>query len=249
MSGLGLQVVDGAAGLVDSAAAMFVDGARRAILERGRFVVALTGGSTPVPLHRALAALPYRAQIEWPRVHVVFGDERAVAATDPRSNYGAAKRDLLDLVPLPADNVHRMPGDSADLAAAAIAYEATLRDLCEGEVDLLFVGIGKDGHILSLHPGAAAIAETRALVVAELDPPMDPAVSRLTMTPVALERARSVVALASGAEKADAVRRAVDSPDDPQRTPAHLLRRARAGHFVIDASAAGKLAARRTSDA
>ncbi len=241
MSGLALRVVEGEAGFVDAAARTFVDACRDAIAARGRFVVALTGGSTPVPIHRALGAPPWKDQVDWSRVHLVFGDERAVPPDDPRSNYGAAKRDLIDRVPLPPANVHRMPGEAKDLATAARDYERMLHELCDATVDLVFVGLGKDAHVFSLFPGSPAIREQTALVVAEIDPPMDPAVSRITFTPPMIDRARFVLGIATGGGKVEAVRRAVEAPDDPQHVPAHLLRRARAGRLLVDHPAAAGL--------
>ena len=244
MSGVTTKIVEGEAGFVDATCATFVDACRRAIQARGRFVVALTGGSTPVPIHRALGSDAWRAQIEWARVHLVFGDERAVPLDDARSNYGAAKRDLVDKVPLPASNVHRMIGESKDLDAAARDYERMLMELCEARVDLVFIGLGKDAHIFSLFPGSPMIAESARLVVAEIDPPMDPAVSRITFTPPMIERAGEVLGIATGANKADAVKRAVEAPDDPTHVPAQLLRRAQRGALVVDRAAAAGLKTR-----
>lgn len=238
MSRLPSHVVASEAEFVDACAAAFVDAYTKAVTSRGRFVVALTGGSTPVPIHRALGASPWRERVQWSQVHVVFGDERAVPPDDPRSNYGAAKRDLLDRVPLPAANAHRMLGEAIDLAAAARDYERMLRDLCDARIDFVCVGLGKDAHIFSLFPGSPAIDEQTALVVAEVDPPMDPAVSRITFTPPMIERAAFVLGIATGAGKADAVRRALAPDDDPKRVPAHLLRRAKSGMLVVDRTAA-----------
>ena len=233
-----LDVVEDEARFVETAATAFVDACREAIAARGKFVVALTGGSTPVPVHRALGAAPWKDRIDWPRVHVVFGDERAVPPHDARSNFGAAKRDLIDHVPLPASNVHRMLGESTDLAAAARDYERALVELCDAKMDLIFVGLGKDAHIFSLFPGSPMIREEKSLVVAEIDPPMDPAVSRITFTPPMIDRAARVLGIATGAGKSEAVRRAVEDADDPSRVPAHLIRRARAARLLVDRAAA-----------
>lgn len=216
-----------------AAARAFVESAIEAIAARGRFVVALTGGSTPLPIHRALAT-SFRDRVHWQDIDVVFGDERAVAPDDPRSNYRAAHESLLQHVPA---RVLRMEGERADLAAAAREYDEKLVALCGGEIDLMFVGIGKDAHILSLFPGSPLITGSAALVEASIDPPMNPAVSRITMTPRALERARRVVAIAAGAEKREAIEKLLHGDTDPARVPAQLLRRANDVRLIVDRAA------------
>jgi 6-phosphogluconolactonase len=242
MAGVALQIVDDEAAFVAAACARVVGACADSIVARGKFVVALTGGSTPVPIHRALGSDAWRAKIDWSRTHIVFGDERGVPVDDARSNYGAAQRDLIDAVPVPPSNVHRMIGESKDLDAAARDYERMLTDLCDARVDLVFIGLGKDAHIFSLFPGSPMIAEQKRLVVAEIDPPMDPAVSRITFTPPMIDRAGQVIGIAAGANKADAVKRAVEAADDAPHVPAHLLRRARHGALIVDRTAAAKLA-------
>ena len=134
-----------------------------------------------------------------------------------------------------------MEADRADLEGAARDYEARLRLVCDARPDLICVGLGKDAHILSLYPGSPAIDEQRALVVAERDPPMNPALSRLTMTPRMLERAGLILALATGKEKAQAVARALQGELDPRGCPAHLLRRAQHRVWILDREAAAGL--------
>jgi len=213
-------------------AEVFVNAARRAIEERGRFVVALTGGSTPGPIHRALAN-ELRARVEWEKVVVLFGDERAVPPTDERSNYRAAHESLLRHVPA---TVHRMEGERADLAGAARDYQTILERV--GPIDLLMMGVGKDAHVLSLHPGSPHLEERTALVVAAIDPPMNPAVSRITMTPAAVDAAREVLVIASGAEKREAIKRAIDGADDPRSVPVHIVRHHPNAQLIVDAAAA-----------
>lgn len=213
-------------------AEVFVNAARTAIEERDRFVVALTGGSTPGPIHRALAN-EFRARVEWTKVVVLFGDERAVPPDDKLSNYRAAHESLLAHVPA---TVHRMEGERPDLHAAARGYQAILERV--GPIDLMFIGVGKDAHVLSLYPGSPQLDERTALVVATIDPPMNPAVSRITMTRVAVEQAREVLVIASGEEKRDAVKRAIGGSDDPHTTPVHIVRHHPHAQFIVDAAAA-----------
>ncbi len=215
-----------------AAARGFVDAALAAIATRGRFVVALTGGSSPLPIHAALAT-SFRDRVQWDLVDVVFGDERAVAPDHALSNYRAAHESLLQHVPA---RVFRMEGERSDLAAAARDYEKQLLDLCGGELDLMFVGIGADAHILSLFPGSPHL-RSAALVEASIEPPMNPAVSRLTMTPVAVTRARQVIAIATGASKRPAIEKLLHEPTDEAGVPAHVLRRASDARLIVDRAA------------
>jgi 6-phosphogluconolactonase len=215
-----------------AAARAFVDTALESIAARGRFVVALTGGSSPIPIHTALATT-FRDRVQWDLVDVVFGDERAVPPEHELSNYRAARESLLQHVP---SRVFRMEGERADLASAARDYEKQLMELCGGEIDLMFVGIGKDAHILSLFPGSPHLASA-TLVEASIDPPMNPAVSRITMTPVAVSRARRVVAIATGADKRPAIEKLVHDTTDEARVPAHVLRRASDARLIVDRAA------------
>ncbi|HWA15242.1 MAG TPA: 6-phosphogluconolactonase, partial [Gemmatimonadales bacterium] len=118
----------------------------RAIEAPGRCSLCLAGGRTPAAAYRKLAALP----LEWEKVEVFFGDERAVPSDDPESNYRMVRETLLDRVPIPPAQVHRMQGERANRAAAAAAYERTLPP----RLDLLVLGIGSDGHTASLFPGS-----------------------------------------------------------------------------------------------
>ncbi len=216
--------------------------ARRLIVEiqhllksQDRCSLALAGGSTPRPVYEHLAAeLPNRDQ--WSRIDVFFGDERCVPPTDPASNYRLAKEALLDRVPIIAPQIHRMEGERADHDEAARAYEAIL----PGRLDLLVLGLGNDGHTASLFPGAVSLAETRRRVVAVRAPkaPFD----RLTITPPVILQARLTVMLVVGADKAEALARAVDGPYAPDSTPGQL---ARTGLWMADTAAAARLEARR----
>ncbi len=188
-----------------------------AIAERGRFTIALAGGNTPAALYRLLASPPYVAEIDWPRWHVLWGDERCVPPDHPDSNYGMARRTLLDHVSIPESHVHRMHGED-DPTAAADAYAATLADALapDGRLDLALLGVGDDGHTASLFPDTASLAETDRPVAANWVPHL--ATHRITLTLPALNRARHVAVLATGADKADAVRRAL-APNAADATP------------------------------
>ncbi len=188
-----------------------------AIAERGRFTIALAGGSTPAALYRLLAEPPYASEIDWSRWHVLWGDERCVPPDHPDSNYGMAKRTLIDHVPIPESHVHRMAGE-APPQQAADAYAATLADVLapDGRLDLALLGVGDDGHTASLFPGTTALAETERSVAAAWVPHLN--AHRITLTLLALNRARHVAVLTTGADKADAVRRAL-APRPSDATP------------------------------
>ncbi len=223
-----LAIVD-ALELPGSAAGMIRDRLVAAAKLRGSACIALAGGTTPRAVHEALAAL---TGVPWDRVHVYFGDERAVAADHPDSNYRMAKESLLDRVAIPAGQIHRPAAEQPDRALAARAYEAILPEA----LDVVVLGIGEDGHTASLFPGADALHETARRYLAEVGPKPPP--ERLTLTPPVLAAARSLVMLAVGAGKADAVKRALEGPWDPLGTPAQLARR---GSWFLDPAAAAQL--------
>jgi 6-phosphogluconolactonase len=187
------------AALVETTAARIRDVAAGAIAARGRFRVALAGGSTPRALYPALAD-----GIDWTRAEVFFGDERAVPPDDAQSNYRMARETLLDRAAVPPTSVHRWRAEAADLDAAARDYESALSAVAGPPwLDLALLGLGPDGHTASLFPGTAALAERSRLAVA-----VDvPAVGgrRLTLTYPALLGARAVFFLVAGGGKAGAL--------------------------------------------
>lgn len=215
--------------LQEDAAARFVTAAAEASAARGRFDVVLTGGSTIPPVYRRLATEPLRSRVAWDEVHVWWTDERCVPPDDPRSNYGVAREALLDRVPIPCEQIHRMPGEDPNPERAAVLHEATLRreqSLARAEIprfDFAFLGLGADAHVASLFPRAAAIGLEDRLVaaVALADAAIpDPAMDRLTLTLRALNGARAAVFVVAGHTKAAAVRAVLEEPRDPTLRPA-----------------------------
>ena len=215
------------AALDEAATQRFVAAAVDAVVARGRFDVALSGGSTPLGLYRRLATPPWRERVPWRRTHVWWGDERAVRPDDPDSNFGRAREALLAHVPLPAENVHRMRGEDRPLDAAARAYEAALRGAlvdAAGALDLVLLGMGGDGHTASLFPGAAALAERERWVVAASAPAGVTPAERLTLTFPALNAARGVLFLVAGVDKAAVLEAVLDDPAAGDRYPAARVR-------------------------
>jgi 6-phosphogluconolactonase len=184
------------------------------VRERGRFLLALSGGRTPITLVRRLASPPWIDRIAWEATHIFWSDERCVPPTDPASNAGAAMRAGLDRVPIPAENVHRIEGDRPPIDAAD-RYEAALREILgpNGRLDLCLLGLGDDGHTASLFPRHQALREKTRWVLAvhtSAEPPW-----RVTMTLPLINRSREVLFLVSGREKAAAFRRVRAGDDLP----------------------------------
>jgi 6-phosphogluconolactonase len=206
-----LRIVDDAAALAVAAAEELTRRAEEAVRARGRFTLALSGGSTPRALYRLLAdpGAPFRDRIDWRAVHVFWGDERCVPPDHAESNYRMAREALLDRVPLPAEHVHRMRGEEPDAARAAAQYEAELAGvlaLAPGALprfDLILLGLGPDGHTASLFPGSAVVHERARWVAAPFVPKFN--AFRITLTPPVLNHAAAVMFVVSGAEKAAAL--------------------------------------------
>jgi 6-phosphogluconolactonase len=199
------------------AADMFLERARECVRERGRFAVAVSGGSTPRPVHRLLAREPYRSVIPWARTHLFWVDERCVPETSAASNFGAAKEDFVDHIPIPASQIHPMPVEAAPHQGAR-QYEEELREFFASEekgfpvFDLIFLGIGQDGHMASLFPGHNALHESERWVVAVKGG--HPNVSRLTMTLPVLNSANVLAFLVYGKGKASVMKAIFDESDN-----------------------------------
>jgi 6-phosphogluconolactonase len=233
------------AALHDAAAAYVADVAAGAIAERGRFLLVLAGGTTPAGAYRCLADGQAR-RVDWPRVHLFWGDERCVEPSHPGSNYRLASDTLLRRVPLPEANVHRIRGELGPERAAA-RYDAELQrffgaarpgDLRDGHAfDLVLLGIGADGHTASLFPGSAALDATGWAVAASAPPPAEVR-ERVSLTLPAIGRSRAVLFLATGRDKRGAVEAALAAPGPGSSVPAGRVRPRGALDWLIDAAAA-----------
>ena len=215
---------------------------QQSIATRGRAFVCLAGGRTPRRLYEQLAdtRVPWRARIDWANVHAFWGDERHVPREHSDSNFGMAQHALLAHVPIPASQVHPMRGELADAAVAARDYERVL----PVTFDVMLLGLGVDAHTASVFPGSPLLdaagrrgtsngSRVAAVWAGHLD------AWRITLTPAALLDAHAILMLASGNEKAEAVRAALDGPMDAARWPAQFLRVANDRvEWIIDAAAA-----------
>jgi len=220
-----LRVLPDGAELAHAAAEEFSRHASEAIRARGRFSVALSGGSTPRRLFTLLAdpAQPFRDRIDWRAVHLFWGDERHVPPDHPESNFRMTRETLLDAVGIPPDNIHRMRGEEPDAERAAALYEDELRAFFSGEprFDCVLLGLGADAHTASLFPGTAAVRERERWVVALWIEKL--AAFRITLTPAVFDRAAAVIFLVQGEEKAEALRAVLEGERDPDRFPAQAV--------------------------
>ena len=219
--------------LAPTVAEWLAAGITSALTARRRCALALSGGETPRPAYELLAERRLGHAIDWARVEVFFGDERAVPVDDPASNYRMAWDALLRRVPIPSANVHRMPAERPDRAAAAREYERLLPP----RLDVLVLGLGEDGHTASLFPGSPALEERDRRVV-PAESPLPPA-GRLTITPPVIAAAESVAVMVSGVRKAAIVARALCGPREPTAIPGQLAAHA---HWFLDEPAASLLA-------
>jgi 6-phosphogluconolactonase len=220
------RVADSAA-VAARGAALFASCAARAIEERGQFVVALSGGSTPRALHACLTSDEWRLRVDWPYVEFCWGDERPVPPSHPQSNFGMARETLLAPLGIAGERVHRMQGEASDLARAAADYAAALTRLTGASprsapvLDLVLLGMGPDGHTASLFPATAALHVSDRWVAANHVPQL--ATTRLTVTFPVIHAARTVIVLVTGSEKGTALRAVLTGPPDPDRFPAQRL--------------------------
>ena len=194
-----------------AAADEFVARANRAVQHHGRFTVALSGGSTPKTMHTILAERTAKNPklVDWSRVQILFGDERHVAPDHPDSNYRMAKETLLSKVPIPSANVHRIQTENPEAAKAAEQYDRELVKVFQlnGEdqmprFDLIFLGMGPDGHTASLFPGTTAVHELKKRVVANWVPKFN--TWRVTFTRPVINQAECVLLMVCGKDKTQA---------------------------------------------
>ncbi|MEW5828881.1 MAG: 6-phosphogluconolactonase [Chloroflexota bacterium] len=226
------------------AAELFVEVAQQAVAERGRFLVALSGGSTPNGLYRLLADVPYRSRVDWSRTHVFWGDERCVPPDDPGSNYGQAHTALLAHVPVLVGNVQRIEGEIG-LQMVISGYTQILKNYAEPgrdwpRFDLILLGLGEDGHTASLFPGSPVEADSPVLAVTAQY--QGRPAHRVTMTPPVINDARHVIFLVTGANKAVTLSRVLSDLKVLGELPAQRIQ-PKDGQitWLVDEAAAGKL--------
>lgn len=239
-----LVYADGAE-LARAAAAVFLETTASAVGAKGRAFVALSGGSTPRQMGELLARPPLRELVPWPDIEVFWGDERWVPSESDENNAGVAMRTFLNDVSVQPSRINPIPTDVSDPAVAATMYSTQLRTVfgVVDEVpvfDLIFLGMGDDGHTASLFPGTAAIQEDSELVVAQYVPKLGS--HRLTLTPPVLNAGKEVVFLVGGASKAPTLARVLTQPEQADELPAQVIRPSRGRlRWLIDEAAASGL--------
>ena len=245
-----IRVADDPASLAEVAAHEIVGVARAAVAARGRFTVALAGGSTPRATYRRLAQPPFVTQMPWDRTLVFFGDERGVSPDHEESNYGMAHAALLAHVPIPPERVFRIRGEDPDPDAVAADYARVLAEALgvrRGEIprlDLILLGLGIDGHTASMFPGSPVLKETFRTVAA-VHAAAATVPQRFTLTYPVFNAAACVIYIVSGAEKAKVVKAAL--ADGVTALPAAMVRPSDGRLlWILDRAAAAALPPRRT---
>jgi len=234
------------AAIARRASEIFVDAAKSAVAANGAFRVALSGGSTPKALNQLLAAEPLKSQLPWDNMHIFFGDERHAGPDDPDSNYRMTNETLFTRVPLQPTQIHRIMGEYPDTEKAAQEYEALLRKeftLSAGQLprfDLMFLGMGDEGHTLSLFPGTKALHDHGRLVMHNWVGKLY--TERVTCTAPVANNSAQVVFMVGGAAKAPALKAVLEGPYEPEQLPSQLIKPTNGKLlWLLDAAAAKML--------
>ncbi len=241
-----VRILGDAAAIARRAAEKFIDAAAAAAKEKGSFRVALAGGSTPKALYVLLVSDALRGRLPWDKMQVFFGDERHVGPDHPDSNFRMATEAMISKSPLRADQVHRIKAENPDAEQAARDYEQELRShfkLADGEAppfDLVLLGMGTEGHTLSLFPGTKALRDNGRLVMSNWVGKLF--VERVTLTAPAVNDAMQVIFMVAGADKALALKAVLEGPYEPEQLPAQLIQPKKGKLFwLVDAAAGGIL--------
>lgn len=225
-----------------AAADLFVQTAGLAIEEKGWFSVALTGGSSPVRLYDLLAKEPYVSQVSWEKIYVFWGDERWVPLHDPMSNAGMAYERLLAHVAIPKEQVYPMWQEHKNPEAFAADYEEQLTATLgtKGDFDLVLLGMGEDGHTASLFPHTAVLEEQEKWVAAYYLEPQK--MYRMTLTAPLINRAKKLVFLVFGENKAFALNQVLEGEENFRQYPAQLINPVEGEvYWLVDNAAASSL--------
>jgi 6-phosphogluconolactonase len=241
-----IQVYESTELQIIAAADLLLDIATEAISKRDRFSLVLSGGSTPVPLYRRLTEPPYSESVPWQKAQIFWGDERCVLPTNSESNFGQASALLLKPNQIRPNQIHRIQGELQPRDAAK-QYSAELASFFrsageENLFDIVFLGLGADGHVASLFPGSAAEEGSKEFALAVRARYEGRPSDRVTMTARSLNRARNVIVLVSGSEKSKAVYDAVHGEHDPLRYPAQRIKPATGEvYWILDREAGQKI--------
>ncbi len=242
-------ILPDAAAIARRAADEFLKGANEAVEQKGSFTVALSGGSTPRALQSLLADDPsFRRNVPWPKIHFFFGDERHVPPDNSESNFHMANETLFSKGLVKPEQITRIKGEYANTEKAALEYEQALRayfKLKDGEYprfDLVFLGMGDEGHTLSLFPGTSALHASNRIVVRNWVGKFF--TERITLTAAAANQANRMIFMVTRADKALALKAVLEGPYEPDQLPAQLIRPVDGKLlWLVDQAAGSKLAA------
>ncbi len=213
-----------AAELAREAARRFAELADIFVNDIGRFAVALSGGSTPKAMFHILADKPFADALPWRSIFFFWGDERCVPPDHADSNYRMANETLLSKVAIPRENIFRIPAEDEDHERAAASYSETLQKFFAEQkphFDLVFLGMGADGHTASLFPGTAALHANDRIVVANYVEKLQS--WRITLTAETINRARNIIFLVAGEDKASALKEVIEGPRNSEKYPSQLI--------------------------
>lgn len=239
-----IRVFPTAEAVAESAAKLMIKISKQAIESRGKFIISLSGGSTPESLFTLLTKSPCRDEILWKKTFIFWGDERCVPSDSKQNNANMAKTFLLDYLNIPSENIFPIPVD-LEPAEAAKKYESTIKEFFGKDAprfDLIFLGLGENGHTASLFPGSDVIFENTRLVrevyVAEQ------LMFRITMTPILINQAHNIIFLVEGENKAEILKTILSSPYQPDKLPAQVINPEDGNlYWLVDKQAAALLPA------
>jgi 6-phosphogluconolactonase len=241
-----VRILRDASAIAKRAAEEFIKSLNTGAKAKGSFSVSLSGGSTPKALYTLLVSEALRSQLPWDRMHLFFGDERHVEPTHPDSNFRMANEAMISKAKLKPEQVHRIKAENPDTEQAAREYEQELRShfhLADGQAppfDLVLLGMGNEGHTLSLFPGTKALRDNGRLVVRNWVGKLY--AERVTLTAPAVNNAAQVIFMVAGADKALALKGVLEGPYEPEQLPAQLID-PRHGRllWLVDTAAGGML--------
>lgn len=222
------------------AAILFVEAAKKAIAEKGKFTAVLTGGSSPAGIYKLLASDDYKSKIDWSKVFIFWGDERWVPLEDDLSNAKMSYSTLLSHVPIPKENIFEMYKDGVTPEDYAAEYEQAIKSILgeEGKFDLILLGMGDDGHTASLFPGQAVLEEQDKWVAAYYLEPQK--MHRITLTAPLINKAEKILVIAFGEKKAHALKEVLHGDHNPKLYPMQLIKPVNGEIiFLVDKNAAG----------
>ena len=241
-----IKILPDIAAIAGQAASVFANAAQRAVKEQGVFRVAMAGGSTPKTLYALLVAEPFRSQLPFEKMRLFFGDDRHVPPDHPDSNYRMVNENFIAKTPIKPEQVFRMKTELQDTEKAALEYEQILRTqfaLKPGELprfDLMMLGMGNEGHTLSLFPATTALRDNGRLVVRTWVGKLY--TERITCTAPVANNSAAVLFMIAGADKAPALKAVLEGPYEPDQLPTQYIKPENGKLiFLVDSAAGGML--------